>query len=80
MTVEEKVVDLVKRSIDKKQEVKLDSKLIEELGVDSFDKLMILGSIEDAFSITINEEDFRDLVTVRDIVAKLKTKYPEIEE
>ena len=79
MRVEERVIEAISKCLESKVEVKLESKLVEELNVDSFDKLMILGAIEDEFAIEIDEADFNGLETVNDIIGSLKAKFPEIE-
>ena len=46
----------------------------EDLFVDSVDMSMIIGDLEDEFEITITDEEFADVVTVNDIVEKLKAR------
>lgn len=79
MSLEERIIGVVKKNTGKKCEITLESRLIEDLKVDSFDKLMIISGLEDEFSITIDEGDFQSLVKVSDIVDRLKQKYPMIE-
>lgn len=57
--------------LDKRPVINLDSHLIKDLMVDSLDKLMILSALEDEFLITI-EDDFADVLTIKDIVVKLQ--------
>ncbi|KUO73342.1 MAG: acyl carrier protein [Clostridia bacterium BRH_c25] len=79
MKVEERVIRAISKCLDNRAQVRLESKLIAELNVDSFDKLMILGAIEDEFAIAIDEADFNSLETVNDIVGSLRAKFPQIE-
>ena len=79
MTLEETVISIVQNNLEKKYDVSLDTGLIEDLGIDSFDKLMIINAMEDEFSVTIDEEDFKDITKISDIVNKLREKYPEVE-
>jgi len=72
MNLEERVIKSIQSVLDKRPRVTLDSRLMEDLMVDSLDKLMILSALEDEFTITIVEEGFTEVVTVNDIVAKLK--------
>lgn len=74
MKLEDRVITTLKDNLDKRPEIKLESRLLEDLRVDSLDKMMILSALEDEFSITIDEEDFADVVTVHDIAAKLKAR------
>jgi len=48
--------------------------LREDLFVDSIDMSMIIGDLEDEFEITITDDEFADVVTVNDIVEKLKAR------
>lgn len=75
MDIGERVVDIVSKNIEKGHEVTLSANLVEDLGVDSFGVLMIITALEDEFGITVDEEDFKDIITVRDIVEQVKTKY-----
>lgn len=70
--MEERIINAIKKSINKKYEVALESRLVEDLEVDSFDVLMILGAIEDEFDIDVDPEDFSDIKTVSDIVRKIE--------
>jgi acyl carrier protein len=79
MTLEYRVIETVSKNLEKPQEVRLESNLQEDLGVDSFNKIMIIAGLEDEFSININGEDFSEIKTVSDIVDNLRLKYPGIE-
>jgi len=58
----------------KKRKITLESRLREDLFVDSIDMSMIIGDLEDDFEITITDEEFANLVTVNDIVEYLKAR------
>ncbi|EHQ89568.1 acyl carrier protein [Desulfosporosinus youngiae] len=58
----------------KKRKITLESRLREDLFVDSVDMAMIIGDLEDEFEITITDNEFADVVTVNDIVEKLKAR------
>lgn len=79
MNLEEKVLAIVSKNIETKQDLDLSKKLIDDLGVDSLDTLMIINGLEDEFVIAINEDDFKDIKTIGDIVAALRQKYPGVE-
>jgi len=72
MKMEDKIIMTIQSVLDKRPTITLDSRLLEDLLVDSLDKLMILSAMEDEFTIAITEDDFVDVVTVNDIVVKLK--------
>ncbi len=48
-----------------KEKVTLDADLQEDLGADSLDAIQLIMSIENAFDITIPEEEAENLKTVR---------------
>ena len=58
----------------KKRKITLESRLREDLFVDSVDMSMIIGDLEDEFEISITDDEFADVVTVNDIVEKLKSR------
>ena len=65
----EKVQDVIVEQLGvEKDDIKLESKLKEDLEADSLDAVEIAMGIEDAFSISIPDEDFANLLTVGDIV------------
>lgn len=71
----EKVMSIIKENTEWKDKVNPDSNLIDDLGIDSFGRLMIVNSIEDEYSIEVDEEDFQELKKVKDIVRLLNEKY-----
>lgn len=79
MNLEKRVIKTVEQNLEKKHEVSLESRLFEDLEVDSFNKIMIITGLEDEFSITIDEEDMGQINKVSDIVEHLRLKHPEIE-
>lgn len=74
MNIEARIIITIQSVLDKRPGITLDSRLIDDLMVDSLDKLMILSALEDEFSITISEDDFADVVNIKDIVMKLKAR------
>ncbi len=82
MSIEDRVVSIIARNIEKKKKdaVTLSSDLAADLGADSLAVLMIIQALEDEFGISIDDEDFKKIGTVRDIVDNLKTRYPAILE
>lgn len=79
MSLEKRVLKIVAGNLEQKLDVSLGSRLMEDLKVDSFSKIMIIAALEDEFSISIDEDDFHDIETILDIVEHLRRKYPEIE-
>jgi len=72
--MEDRIMFTIKHLLKKGSRITLESRLIEDLKLDSLDLLMILSDLEDEFKITIAEDDFLDVVTVNDIVAKLRAR------
>lgn len=75
MELIEKVIKIIQENILWEGNINPDSELIKDLGIDSFGRLMIVNSIEDEFSIEVDEEDFIKLKTVSDIITVLEQKY-----
>lgn len=74
MKMQDRIILTIQSVLDKRPVITIDSCLIEDLMVDSLDKLMILSALEDEFSVSIAEDDFTNVVTIKDIVVKLKAK------
>ena len=75
MNLEEQIISIIKDNIEEKYDVTADTDLRNELGLDSFDTMMIINAIEDEFDITIEESDFDNIKTVLDIIKLLQGKY-----
>lgn len=50
------------------ENIKPESKFIDDLGFNSFDFVSLLGEVEEKFGVSVNEEDILDLATVDDAV------------
>jgi acyl carrier protein len=78
MNLEERVIAALRGVLDKSPEIAQAinpaSRLLEDLEVDSLDRLMIISALEDEFSLSIAEDDFLDVVTVGDIIQKLQDR------
>ena len=70
---ERKVKEILARKLDRKvEEIRGDSRLAEDLGVDSFGTVEIMFDIEEAFSLQIPDTDIEPVRTVDDIVVYLQ--------
>ena len=68
--MQEKIVKMIANKLGKKAEdIKLESRLIEDLGADSLDIVEMLMMLEDEYGITIPDQDAMKLSTIGDIVA-----------
>lgn len=63
--VKEVIADTV--NIDE-ADIKLEASLKDDLGIDSLDAVEISIALEDAFEITIPQEELANFATVKDIV------------
>ena len=65
----EKVKEIIVDTIScEKEAVVLEAKLMDDLGIDSLDVVELNMALEEAFEITIADEDLATFVTVKDIV------------
>lgn len=70
--VEKRVINIIANGLHKKpEEIKLTSRLVEDLGADSLDFFELLMGFEDEFKTTVSDEDATKFKTVGDIVNHL---------
>ncbi|MDD3628459.1 MAG: acyl carrier protein [Candidatus Humimicrobiaceae bacterium] len=50
----------------KEEDIKAESKFIDDLGADSLDLVELIMALEDKFGIKISDEDAEKIVTVKD--------------
>ena len=69
----DKVVNLIAQQlpIDKKA-ITMDSKLLEDLGADSANLMMLIMDVEQEFGIMVEDDALSTLVTVGDVVKYLE--------
>lgn len=71
----EKIIEILEEELDaEREDIKLESKLKEDLGADSLDLFELINKLEDECDVTIEEEDYAKLVTVQDIVNYIDNK------
>ena len=67
--MEQKIRELVADKLGKKvEEVKLESRLVEDLGADSLDVIELIMAFEDDFGVSLPDEDVAKMKTIGDIV------------
>lgn len=71
----DKVIAIIRNNITTDLEITADSDMRKDLAIDSFDALMIMNELDDAFAISIDEDDFKKVNSPRDIADLLKDKY-----
>ncbi|MCI9064902.1 MAG: acyl carrier protein [Lachnospiraceae bacterium] len=57
----------------KKEDIRPESRFMEDLGFSSFDFMSMLGEVEDAFDVEIEEEKVAGIRTVQEAVAYLES-------
>ena len=67
--MEEKIIELIADKLCKKKEqITLNSRLVEDLGADSLDVVELIMAFEDEFGVSLPEEDVANMKTISDIV------------
>jgi acyl carrier protein len=74
----EKLAEILEEELDvEKENIKLESKIKDDLGADSLDLFELINNIEDEFDVTIDEEDYAKLITVDDMKKYIENKKAE---
>ena len=69
----EKLVDIIVEYVEvDKEDIKPESRFMEDLGFTSFDFMSMLGEIEDELDVEIVQEDAADIRTVQEAVTYLE--------
>lgn len=67
--MQDKIIKMIASKLGKKvEDIKMQSRLIEDLGADSLDIVELLMMLEDEYGITIPDQDAMKLSTIGDIV------------
>lgn len=65
----EKLADIITNYVEvKKEDIKPESRFMEDLGFSSFDFMSMLGEVEEELDIEINPEEAADIRTVQEAV------------
>ena len=80
MTLEERVIKIIEENLEEKAEFNVNTDLRNELGLDSFAMVIIVNALEDEFGISIEDQHFRGITNVVDIVKALKQYCPDLKE
>ena len=69
MSVEEKVKEIVAEQLGVSlDQVKPESKFVEDLGADSLDLTELIMAMEDEFGVEIDDEKAQEIKTVQDVI------------
>ncbi len=74
--VEKRVVELVAEVLVdvKKENIRLDSKIVEDLGAESLDIYDMIALLEDEFGLEITDEEVEKIQTVQDVANFIKER------
>ena len=72
--LKEKVLNFLGEYVQLEDSVNEDSQLIADLGLNSLTLMEIVNDAEEAFSITIDDNELVQLVTVGDVIRLLEKK------
>ncbi|MGA8830936.1 MAG: acyl carrier protein [Desulfomonilaceae bacterium] len=72
--IEKKIVDLVAEVLVdvNKENIRLDSKIVEDLGAESLDIYDMVALLEDEFGMEISDEEVEKIRTVQDVADFIK--------
>ncbi len=69
----EKLTDIILRYVEvKKEDIKPESRFMEDLGFTSYDFMSMLGEVEDELNVEINQEEAANIRTVQEAVDYLE--------
>lgn len=75
MNIEEKVKDIIGDQLGvKKEEIKIESSFIDDLGADSLDTVEVVMALEEEFGIEIPDEDAEKITTVGEAIKYIDNK------
>ncbi len=75
MAIEDKVIDIVSEQLNvPKEEIKRESRFVDDLKADSLDVVELVMEFEDEFDITIPDEDYEKIQTVGDAADYISQK------
>ena len=70
----EQLMDIIVNYVEvKKEDIRPESRFIEDLGFTSFDFMSMLGEIEDTLDVEIDQEEAANIRTVQEAVDYLQT-------
>ena len=83
--IDEKILEKVKSILIgqlelEPEQIKLESRITEDLGADSLDTVELIMALEESFSIEITDEDAEKMQTVRQVVEYIQKQKPGIQE
>jgi len=74
MELTSKILSIISQDAGRGKAVRPDDRIVEDLGVDSLDRLMIVHDLEDEFHITVDDEELKGIRLVQDIIDAIGRK------
>ncbi len=76
--VEKRVIDLIAEVLVdvNKENIQLDSKIVEDLGAESLDIYDMIALLEDEFHLEITDEEVEKIQTVKDVADFIRVAKP----
>ncbi len=69
----EKLTEIILRYVEvKKEDIKPESRFMEDLGFTSYDFMSMLGEVEDELNVEVNQEEAANIRTVQEAVDYLE--------
>ena len=70
----DQLVDIIVNYVEvKKEDIKPESRFMEDLGFTSFDFMSMLGELEDEFDIEVDEQKVANIRTIKEAVEYLES-------
>ena len=71
--MDKKVIEIMANYLGlKEEEITSDMDLMDDLNINSYDIMSIIGKFEDEFDIEVPDEDIRNFITVSDVINYIK--------
>ena len=71
--MDKKVIEIMANYLGvKEEEITSDMDLMDDLNINSYDIMSIIGRFEDEFDIEVPDEDIRNFITVADVINYIK--------
>jgi acyl carrier protein len=74
MELTSKILSIIGQNSQCGRAVRPEDRIVEDLGVDSLDRLMIIHDLEDEFTITIEDDELKTIRVVQDIIDAIARK------
>lgn len=71
-TIKNKVEEIITKTLNINQELKPFFEFENDLGADSFDLVELIILMEEEFDIEINDEEFFEILTIKDMIDCVK--------